>query len=128
MDTMKVDTNDTYTKPELISEYTGYDYLYEMCKNVRNESHSGNGYINPITPRLQYIMNTLASQGISYEFVPLDSSNKECEADNTKLANVIVTLPYLSSFISWITLGIIFKSLLILSLNGVLAGHSAWFL
>ena len=87
---MKVDTNDTYTKPELISEYTGYDYLYEMCKNVRNESHSGNGYINPITPRLQYIMNTLASQGIPYEFVPLDSSNKDCEPDGTKLANVIV--------------------------------------
>lgn len=87
---MKVDTNDTYTKPELISEYTGYDYLYEMCKNVRNESHSGNGYINPITPRLQYIMNTLASQGIPYEFVPLDSLNGDCEPDGTKLANVIV--------------------------------------
>ena len=98
MDTMKVDTNDTYTKPELISEYTGYDYLYEMCKNVRNESHSGNGYINPITPRLQYIMNTLASQGISYEFVPLDSSNKDCEADGNKLANVIVTFESMKEF------------------------------
>jgi len=90
MDTMEVDTKNSYEKPELISEYTGYDYLYEMCKNVRNESHSGKGYINPITPRLQYIMNTLASQGVSYEFVPLDALNKNCEADGNKLANVIV--------------------------------------
>lgn len=87
-----------YKKPETLSELTGYDYLYDMCKNVRNESHSGSGYINPITPRLQYIMNTLASQGIPYEFVPLDSSNGDCEPDGTKLANVIVKFESMREF------------------------------
>tara|TARA_R110000803_G_scaffold112660_3_gene181015 strand:- start:2218 stop:3096 length:879 start_codon:yes stop_codon:yes gene_type:complete len=98
MEETKLDIETEYIRPELLSELTGYDYLYDMCKNVRNLSHSGSGYLNPITPRLQYIMNTLASQGIPYEFVPLDSSNGECEADNTKLANVIVTFESAQEF------------------------------
>jgi len=98
MEEIKLDIETEYIRPELLSELTGYDYLYDMCKNVRNLSHSGSGYLNPITPRLQYIMNTLASQGIPYEFVPLDSSNGECEADNTKLANVIVTFESAQEF------------------------------
>jgi hypothetical protein len=82
--------------PELLSQMTGYDHLYLMCKHVRNKSNSGSGYLNPITPRLQYIMDALAYQGIQYSFVPLESWHNASEKseyvnpDDRKLANVMV--------------------------------------
>jgi hypothetical protein len=85
-----------HTIPETLSEMTGYDHLYLMCKHVRNESNSGSGYLNPITPRLQYIMDALSYQGIPFNFVPLESWHQSSDtseyvgADQRKLANVMV--------------------------------------
>lgn len=82
--------------PEKLSEMTGYDHLYLMCKHVKNESHSGNGFFNPITPRLKYIMDALSYQGIPFNFVPLESfhrasdNSEYVDADEKKLANIMV--------------------------------------
>jgi len=81
--------------PDLLSDMTGYDHLYVMCKHIRNESSSGQGFANPITPRLQYIMDALAYQGIPFEFMPLQSDwgvddHSSVSADDSKLANVMV--------------------------------------
>jgi hypothetical protein len=81
-----------HTYPENYSELVGYDHLHFLCKEVRNESHSARGFINPITPRLEYIMNALSIQGIQFEFVPIPSFAKDAfTADSHKLANVMVT-------------------------------------
>lgn len=81
-----------YVAPLLLSEFTGYDHLYYMCKEVRNDSHSAKGYINPITPRLSYIISALAIHGINFEFVPLHYLNQSVlDSDDNKLANVVVT-------------------------------------
>lgn len=85
-----------HTIPEKLSDMTGYDHLYLMCKHVRNATNSGAGYLNPITPRLQYVMDALAYQGIQFNFVPLESWHQATEtseyvmADGRKLANVMV--------------------------------------
>lgn len=86
-----LENNEEYRHPDKLSEMTGYDHLHNMCKEVRNVSHSGNGYLNPITPRLQYIMYALACQGISFEFIPLENKNGSLTSDSNKLANVMVT-------------------------------------
>ena len=56
---------DLYEGEKLVdlSSITAYDHLYNMCKHVRNISHSGAGYMNPITPRLEYIMQSLGCYG-----------------------------------------------------------------
>lgn len=85
-----------YQVPDRLSEMTGYDHLYLMCKHVRNASSSGSGYMNPITPRLKYVMDALSYQGIPFNFVPLDAFHKASDtseyvdADERKLANVMV--------------------------------------
>lgn len=83
-----------YVEPLLVDDFTGYDHLYYMCKEVRNESHSAKGYVNPITPRLSYIISALAVHGVPFELVPLHFLNKEDDilsSDDNKLANVVVT-------------------------------------
>lgn len=92
----KMQKEETHKIPEKLSQMTGYDHLYLMCKHVRNESHSGSGYLCPITPRLRYIMDALSYQGIPFNFVPLEahhsaSENSEyVDADENKLANLMV--------------------------------------
>ena len=73
-----------------LNSLTAYEHLRNMCKNVRNESSSGSGFINPITPRLEYIMRSLASMGISYELDVFESYNGVLSNNSNKLANVIV--------------------------------------
>ncbi len=73
-----------------LNSLTAYEHLRNMCKNVRNESSSGSGFINPITPRLEYIMKSLASMGISYELDVFEAHNGELSNSSNKLANVIV--------------------------------------
>lgn len=73
-----------------LNSLTAYEHLRNMCKNVRNETSSGSGFINPITPRLEYIMQSLASMGISYELDVFESYNRELSNNSNKLANVIV--------------------------------------
>lgn len=68
----------------------GSEYLYEMCKNVRNESNSAKGFLNPITPRVNYIIYSLSSEGISCEIDVFEAYNKELKSDSNKLVNVIV--------------------------------------
>lgn len=94
-DNIENEDENVYAFPEKVSEMTGYDHLYLMCKNVRNESSSARGFSNPITPRLRYIMNALAKHGLRYEFVPINSGwtsdvNEPVDSDNMKLANVMV--------------------------------------
>jgi len=81
-----------YEGRELVSlgSLTAYDHLYNMCKHIRNTSNSGSGYINPITPRLEYIMQSLASMGISFELDIFEAHNGKLEHRSNKLANVIV--------------------------------------
>lgn len=81
-----------YEGRELVSlgSLTAYDHLYNMCKHVRNKSHSGSGYMNPITPRLEYIMQSLAAMGISFELDVFEAHNGKLEHSSNKLANVIV--------------------------------------
>tara|TARA_B100000963_G_scaffold69127_1_gene57545 strand:- start:14311 stop:15177 length:867 start_codon:yes stop_codon:yes gene_type:complete len=73
-----------------LNSLTAYEHLRNMCKDVRNESNSSRGFINPITPRLEYIMKSLASMGISYELDVFDSDNGTLSNNGKKLANVIV--------------------------------------
>lgn len=97
LDNLNEEVNEeTHEFPEKLSEMTGYDHLYIMCKQVRNDSGSHSGFFNPITPRLRYIMDALATQGINFEFVPLKGSwgatdLSSVSADVEKLANVMVT-------------------------------------
>lgn len=81
-----------YEGRELVSlgSLTAYDHLYNMCKHVRNKSHSGSGYMNPITPRLEYIMQSLAAMGISFELDVFEAHNGKLEHGSQKLANVVV--------------------------------------
>lgn len=83
---------DLYEGEKLVdlSSITAYDHLYNMCKHVRNISNSGSGYMNPITPRLEYIMQSLASMGISFELDTFEAHNGKLEHSSNKLANVIV--------------------------------------
>jgi len=97
----KVEVAPIHTLPEYVSDFTGYDHLFIMCKDIRNESSSGSGFLNPITPRLKYIMDALSLQGQRFDFVPLNSNHyshnestaKSCdvEVDGKKLANVMVS-------------------------------------
>jgi acetylornithine deacetylase/succinyl-diaminopimelate desuccinylase-like protein len=73
-----------------LGSITAYDHLYNMCKHVRNSSNSGSGYMNPITPRLEYIMQSLASMGISFELDIFEAHNGKLEHSSNKLANVVV--------------------------------------
>ena len=81
-----------YEGRELVSlgSLTAYDHLYNMCKHVRNKSHSGSGYINPITPRLEYIMQSLGAMGIDWKISFLDAHNNVLTSSGKKLANIIV--------------------------------------
>tara|TARA_Y100000389_G_scaffold105415_1_gene102309 strand:- start:1143 stop:2006 length:864 start_codon:yes stop_codon:yes gene_type:complete len=87
MDTIKQENN---TEEVQLNCLVAYDHLRNMCKSVRNESSSGSGFINPITPRLEYIMKSLASMGISYELDVFEAHNGELSNKSNKLANVIV--------------------------------------
>ena len=87
MDNIK---QENITKEVGLNSLTAYEHLRNMCKNVRNESNSGSGFINPITPRLEYIMKSLASMGISYELDVFEAHNGELSNNSNKLANVIV--------------------------------------
>ena len=87
MDTIKQENN---TEEVQLNCLVAYDHLRNMCKNVRNESSSGSGFINPITPRLEYIMQSLASMGISYKLDVFEAHNGELSNKSNKLANVIV--------------------------------------
>lgn len=73
-----------------LGSLTACEHLYNMCKHVRNGSNSGSGYMNPITPRLEYIMQSLASMGISFELDIFEAHNGKLEHSSNKLANVIV--------------------------------------
>jgi len=83
--------------PKNTSEMTGYEHLYLMCKKVRNPSSSGQGFLNPITPRLSYIMEALSFQGQSFQLVPFKKfgwgkqEDNIFSADDKKLANIIVS-------------------------------------
>jgi len=68
----------------------GYNHLYNMCKTIRNQSHSGNGFLNPITPRVEYIINSLAEIGVPYmvDVFSIERSKNLNEA--RKLVNVVV--------------------------------------
>lgn len=81
-----------YEGRELVSlgSLTAYDHLYNMCKHVRNKSHSGSGYINPITPRLEYIMQSLGSMGVNWNIRFMDAHNEVLKSDTKKLANIVV--------------------------------------
>ena len=83
---------DLYKGRELASlgSLTAYEHLYNMCKHVRNKSHSGAGYINPITPRLEYIMQSLGAMGIDWNIRFLDSNNNALTSGGRKLANIVV--------------------------------------
>lgn len=74
-----------------IDDYTGYNHLYNICKNIRNERASSRGYLSPITDRLNYIIQSLSTHGINFRAVSFDHYNKELVTGNDlKLANVMV--------------------------------------
>jgi hypothetical protein len=74
-----------------IDDYTGYNHLYNMCKNIRNERASARGYICPITDRLSYIIQSLSTHGINFRVVSFEHYNKEVATGNDlKLANIMV--------------------------------------
>jgi len=77
--------------PENKSGDKGYYYLYEMCKSIRNDSHSASGYLNPITNRLRDIMETLSLEGVTFRFIPFHTHNENTfDKESLKLANVMV--------------------------------------
>ncbi len=74
-----------------IDDYTGYNHLYNMCKNIRNERASFKGYISPITERLNYIIHSLSMHGINFRVVSFEHYNqKNFNGNDFKLANVMV--------------------------------------
>lgn len=74
-----------------IDNYNGYNHLYNMCKNIRNERASIKGYLSPITDRLNYIIQALSTHGISFRVVSFEHYNKEnVTGDDLKLTNVMV--------------------------------------
>lgn len=73
-----------------LGSLTAYDHLYNMCKHIRNESHSGSGYVNPITPRLEYVMQSLGSMGVDWNIRFMEAHNGVLKSNSKKLANVIV--------------------------------------
>lgn len=73
---------------------TGYDFLYEMCKNVRNKGHARIGLIEPMTDRVCYIVNQLNEMGLSYRTVPFSIENRsETGYGKGKMMNVEVFFP-----------------------------------
>lgn len=95
---------DLYEGREVVSlgSLTAYEHLYNMCKHVRNKSHSGSGYINPITPRLEYIMQSLGAMGINWNIRFLDANNKVLTSGGRKLANIVVEFKSESHYASTI--------------------------
>lgn len=91
--------NAGFELPKNVSDMTGYEHLYMMCKHVRNESGSWKGFLDPITPRVSYIMEALSLQGQQFQFVPLiarhsisdKSGSAHIGQDDNKLANVMVS-------------------------------------
>jgi hypothetical protein len=72
-------------------EYTGYNHLYNMCKNIRNERASFKGYLSPITDRLNYIIQSLSTHGINFRVASFEHYNKNhFNGNDLKLANVMV--------------------------------------
>ena len=84
-----VEQVDNFKYPDNFSDIKGYHHLHFLCKNVRNES-TAIGNESPITPRLQYIIEALSTQGmevISEEIMRTGSSSLsrrvryECKAE-----------------------------------------------
>lgn len=86
-----VEQVDNFKYPDNFSDIKGYHHLHFLCKNVRNESPAI-GNESPITPRLQYIIEALSTQGISFKLDILNSDNaqKIVSPNDRKLANVVV--------------------------------------
>lgn len=73
---------------------TGYDFLYEICKNVRNKGHARIGLIEPLTDRASFIVNKLNELDIAYKIVPFSIDNESEEGyGKAKLINIEVFFP-----------------------------------
>lgn len=86
-----VEQVDNFEYPKEPADIKSYHHLHFMCKNVRNESPA-TGNLSPITNRLQYIMEALSTQGVSFELDVFNSrrATDTLYANNNKLANVVV--------------------------------------
>jgi len=61
---------------------TGYHYLFEMCKNIRNEHSPYNPTHNsPMSERTIYIINQLNDLGLEYKIIPFKAGRDEHEED-----------------------------------------------
>jgi transcription initiation factor IIF auxiliary subunit len=73
---------------------TGFDFLYEMCKEVRNQGNARINAIEPLTDRASFIVNKLNEQGLMYRIVPFSIDNvTEAGYGKGKLINIEVFFP-----------------------------------
>ena len=73
---------------------TGYDFLYDICKNVRNKGHARIGLIEPLTDRACFIVNSLNELDIPYKITPFSLENEtQAGYGLGKLINIEVFFP-----------------------------------
>ena len=73
---------------------TGYDFLYEMCKEVRNKGNALLKLREPLTDRTSFIVNKLNEMGLFYKITPFSISKvSEPGYGDGKLINIEVFFP-----------------------------------
>jgi hypothetical protein len=73
---------------------TGYDFLREICLNVRNRGSARMGLIEPLTDRVSFIVNKLNELNLNYKIQPFSITEpSEVGYGKGKLINVEVFFP-----------------------------------